>query len=279
MKKFPRPRPLIRFLALLAVATLALPLILSLLVNLRLTSPTPQPTVIDSPYHSTGQYVIHSDSGHAFSLSPYYFYNDEEVFPFSEDAPLKYRAGPVWYAFSQEEVTSLDSALDAHPEITFFSHGTWKEVLRKDNDIYLHLAEKAWPFDQKAKVCTLPDEDSFFSPIRVDGAEELAMLVLSGKEPSQSSSIQVYCLTDKLWSPVSFCFPDQTETIEFLGWARRHIAEQHRDVPLLPVGLLELGQEREDGSMILYSVKYQDGQLVLDPLPDEAEMAPDLWQF
>lgn len=271
---------LIRLLAVLLAAMIALPPLLSLLINLWLNGPTaPQPTVVDSPYTATGPNVIHSGTGHSFSLTPYYFYNDDMVLPLSEGSPLKYRAGPVWYSFSAGEVDSLDSALEAHPEVTFLSSGGWKRVLRDKNDLFLCLAEKSWPFNQKKKICTLPSEDAFFSPVRVDGAEELAILVLSGQTPSQPSSIQVYCLQGRTWAALPFLLPGQPETSEFYGWARRHIDPEHRDVPLLPVGLLELGREQEDGSMALYSVEYQAGLLVLTLLPDEPELSPDLWHF
>ena len=274
------PRSLIRFFAILAAAIIALPLVLSLPVNLWLTGPNaPQPTVVSSPYWADGPYVIREDTGHRFSLAPYYFYNDELVLPLFEGEPLKYRAGPIWYSFSAQEADTLDCALDSRPEITFLSGGEWKQVLREELDLFLCLQDKSWPFDRKAKVCTLPTGDSFFSPIRVDGAEELAMLVLSGSDPGRCSTLQVYCLEDKGWASVPFLFPDQTEASEFQGWARRHIDPEHREIPLLPVGLLELGQEQEDGSIALYAVNYQEGQLVLTALPDEPELSPDLWRF
>lgn len=274
------PRPLFRLLAILAAALIALPLLLSLPINLWLNGPTaPQPIAEYSLYMATGPNVIHLGTGHSFSLAPYYFYNDEMVLPLSEGRPLKYRAGPVWYSFPAGEVDALDCALEAHPEITFFSNGEWKQVLREDNDLFLCLPEKSWPFNRKNKVCTLPAEDSFFSPIRVEGAEELALLVLSGQTPNQTSSIQIYCLEGKTWTSAPFLLPGQPETGEFQGLARRHIAPEHQEVPLLPVGLLELGQEQEDGSIALYAVEYQAGQLVLTPLPAEPELSPDLWQF
>lgn len=229
------------------------------------------------------------DGEHTFSLFPYAFYHSEFRWPKYGEDYFKYRAGYMWYSFTIDEVSTLDSAASASPIITFpkDAKGNRSRVYEKDHIIYTENDSKALFFHNRKKVCELPSENSFFDPIRINGIEGAGIVILSQDNPSKKSTVQVYIYTGGKWVQTQFQLPNQNTVSELDCYIRRHVDmdwasfSQNGCVQNLHpgVGVMEIGIENSDGSIALYSVTYADDELKVRPDDSHPPIPPEEWIY
>ena len=233
-------------------------------------------------------YIWDSNTGHRFSLFPYAFYDSEIEYPEFGEESFNYRAGYMWYSFTADEIASLENATLANPQISFpcDKKGNRSRIYNKDGVLYTEDDTDAWFFRHKKKVCVLQAEECFFDPIRVEGVEGSAILIISQKNPNKKSVICVYVYTDGKWSQAQFQLINQKQVSELEGFVRRHVDINVENIysqdtsNLYPgVGNIEIGIENDEGNIALHSVTYKNGVLLLEADDSHSTILPEEWIY
>lgn len=141
-------------------------------------------------------------------------------------------------------------------------------LMREDNILYLCNLPRWSVFQKKNAICELLSENTFYSPIKIAGLEEYAIIVIEDID-SMSSEISVYLppkewLNDA-WNPALFRYPDGTGAETFTGAARRSFLPiQEYRLGVSEVGQLELWKNDFSGmDSCLFDVLCSNGELLL----------------